>query len=277
MEKFIRILVAVGVLTAVAFVAPSPASATHGTDQAVTPTVSTDDDNNPTGGTHEGQPAPAVATPAIPCAVEGNVLVGTPGNSEPHTIPPAGNNASHSHFKFEDAFIACSDTLQIAIRSDGGNDGHLIDLDDQTTPHPTANNAAGRSHHGSTNESGWSHSSGFSNPTITNTVCTTANNANKADVAAGPVLNETKGWLKYLRVGVVLYVWGCFDAGNGGPIAANPAFSAVLAIFPPSLNPFPPAIPNYPLCLVPPNMVTAPADCGFSIAGVAYRGPGFSV
>jgi hypothetical protein len=252
MRNLIRIILGVVVLGAFVLVGQAPASANHGT--GIT-------GNSPIGGVHEPMPTPAVAVPGgVACVVAGSVLPGTPGGGTPHAIPPIGNEATHSHFNFIDAAIACTDSGLIPVNSDGGNDGHIIDLDGLSVPH--ANN----DHHGSTNESGWSNSSDYSGGSGggQSNACTGSANTNKADITAG----SSSGWVKYLRVGVVLYVWGCFTSG---PLAgSNPALSSVLAIVPPSTQ----GIANLPFCLVPNNPVTGvPPSCGFSIAGAAVRGP----
>jgi hypothetical protein len=255
MRTLIRIAAGITLVGALAIVNPPPVSASHGTGTT---------GNSPIGGTHEPMPTPAVAVPGgVVCAVAGSVLPGTPGGGTQHLVPPVGNDATHSHFSFIDAAIACSDTGLIPVAADGGNDGHIVDIDGQSVPH------AFNDHHGSTNESGWSTSSDYSGGSGggQSNACAGSANTNKADIVAG----TSSGWVKYVRVGTVLYVWGCFTSG---PIASSgtPAFSATLAIASPSTQ----GVSNLPFCLVPNNDVTGTSpSCGFSIAGVASRGPSF--
>jgi hypothetical protein len=274
MRKLIRLMAGLAVLSLLVMVAP-PAAATHWGPAGP---------DDPSGGVHESAPALAVVVPAIPCVVAGDVVPGTPGAlRREHVIP--GNQATHSHFTFVDAIINCTDTGGISVDANGGNDGHTFDIGNSncielppnltggTCPHPTG--AAHQPHHGSTNDSGWSHSSGYAGGSnnLASNACVSGNNRNKANIAAGPGPVRSTGWLKYYRVGVVLYVWGCF---TGGPISTSgsPAFSAVLAIFPPSGLFAGAPNPNFPLCLIPevPPVTPQPAPCGFSVAGAAVRG-----
>jgi len=135
-------------------------------------------------------------------------------------------------------------------------------------------------HHGSVNESGWSHSSDYSDGPgggESNACDDDTKNNNKADI----VVNGNGGWVKYIRIGVVVYAWGCV---LGFP--ATPVFSTVLLILPnllpigvPSLFPGSTLNPICPLEFLnhppftPPSPGTPASPCGFILAGLAWRGP----
>lgn len=323
MRKLIRIAVVVVTLAAIALVAPGPASADHHNGTPDLP-----------GDPHEVIPLPAVVRPVVPCVVTGELLPGDAAQSQNHVIPPAGNAASHSHYSFAETNITCEDNGEQPVRAGGGNDGHLVDLDGDCDPGeiPLVHCTPGRSgfhhphgpgggvghenhgsvdqasHHGSTNESGWSHSSLYSGPggpfdhaanpgghyeldNESNDCDNPDANLNKGDIQ---VLDGSRGfsdgWVKYIRVGTVIAVWGCF---YDGPLAVvggglNPLFSAELTLFPPAVfrNTPPFGLPD---CLLPPvdnpthdppfpepigddPIIDEQDGCGFSIAGVAERG-----
>jgi len=233
------------------------------------------------------------------------------------SVPLVNDDPSHSHFAFINSIIDCplSDGA-LAVTADGGNDGHMIDLfcgpmaspdptcgdpmapgwspleadlDDQicSTVHPSLCMGAPvdggdqhefNSHHGSENESGWSHSSlysggpGGAESNVCSAAATTANQ-NKADI----VVNGNAGWVKYVRIGVVVYAWGCVPG-----LAPFDVFSSVLLILP---NVLPADVPGIypgdvlnPLCPLeflndPPFNVGGPMQpCGFILAGIAVRG-----
>jgi len=278
MRKLIRIMAGIAIVGALAFVAP-PANADHWVAPNPTP-----------GDPHESAPNPAFAGFESVCAVAGEVLPGVTGGTS-HTVngnAVPGTQATHSHYKFVETSIVCDDILGgLGVTANGGNDGHLVDVECTTGDlNPSDCNTLvadvphdHNAHHGSTNESGWSHCSDYNGdiesggtdaddctyPEAESNDCVSADNRNKGDIAAG----AATGWVKYLRVGVVIYAWGCFDTpATVANLAARPFFSAALAIFPPSTA----GAGNLPLCLVPDNPVTGtPPSCGFSIAGVAHR------
>lgn len=291
MRKLIRILVAVALVGALAFVAPSAAWAGHGTDPDGAGPLP---DNNPSGGSHEPAPLPAIANAAVPCTVEGEVSPGSAGGGEDHLVPPAGNDASHSHYAFISAGINCTDFNGAkTVTSGGGNDGHCLDVDDLATDDPSRDPGVEEllelschhpfnDHHGSTNESAWSNSSGYAAGTagVQSNACADGDNVNKANIGVtpGPAKAGT-GWVKYLRVGTALYVWGCFNAGSLG--TDNPNFSAALAIYPPAPSNTGPGT-TLPFCLIAPDFpvigfLGTPTGCGFTIRGLAWRGTGWAL
>jgi len=250
--------------------------------------------NNPDpGNPHQTMPTAAVAEPDQPCVVTGEVSPGAAGGTA-HQPPVVGApdipgyNASHSHYNFIQTLIACLDfPTGTGVTANGGNDGHLVDPEDPTS----SLNHAGNDHHGSTNESGWSHCSDYSGDAdnscndatkgfVTDTesnVCNDTDDLGKGDIEL-PALGD-KGWVKYIRIGVAIYAWGCFDQPVSQAITNFPHFSAVLAIFPPAvLTGGVVGNPAFPLCLVPeiPVVNPAPGSCGFSLVGVAWRGSGWA-
>lgn len=309
MRKLVRIAIAVAMLAAIAFVAPSPVSADHAQDCKPDLPAPPSDCDTTVGDRHEPQPDPRVVDPATAtdpdddCVVVGEIVPGAPGSvSYSHWTSPIVNNASHSHYTFVDTTIVCG-AAPVEVNSDGGNDGHIVDtcVDGTppsngpqprvpcTPPHPGSNGGpVGTNpgeHHGSTNDSGWSHSSFYDeagaavDPSGPHATCATATNVNKADIEA---VDKGIGWVKYLRVGNVVLAWGCYEyAHSGGGTWKGTVFSTVLALAPPSV----PAavggggIVGSPTCILPDDIEDAAGqgrnDCGFTITGPAVRGTAF--
>lgn len=257
-----------------------------------------------TGGWHEEEPDLAIAQAAEPCVVTGTVDPGVSFNNDAHlaNVPLVNDNPSHSHFEFINTIINCKDAGALQVEANGGNDGHMIDILDPLHPVGGANgdvleldldepNSIGitgpdtkgehdfNAHHGSVNESAWSHSAGYSmngaNPGGESNACTpddSTKNQNKADISIVSTNGSGDGWVKYIRVGVVVYAWGCVDIGDGKDV-----FSAVLVILP---NVLPTPVPGFfdgtvfnPICPLE-SVIGPPASpCGFILVGVAWRGP----
>jgi len=137
-------------------------------------------------------------------------------------------------------------------------------------------------HHGSVNESAWSHSGDYSGNDTTGAHTGESNacgpddntkNYNKADIGivqVNPPNNTASGWVKYIRIGVVVYAWGCAPG-----LDANDRFSTVLVILPNVLPADPtntfPANPLNPVCPFE-SIVHLTPPCGFILVGVAWRG-----
>jgi len=308
MRKLIRLLAGVVLISAFFALHASPAFADHGVGAG--PTADPYDDPEPptTGvhgdaseGWHEEQPDLAISNANDPCVVTGTVKPGVPFASDAHlvNVPLVNDDPSHSHFEFLNTIINCVGAGPLGVDADGGNDGHMIDILDPAAPVGGANgdilelDGAGpdstaqhdfNKHHGSVNESGWSHSANYSGGTSAgqSNDCPedTTKDQNKADIninQQNPPNNSASGWVKYIRVGVVVYAWGCAPG-----IDTNDRFSSVLVIlpnlFPTGVGPFPGSTFN-PLCPLdfltePPfNLTAIPASpCGFVLAGVAWRG-----
>ncbi len=295
MRKLVRIVAAGFMLASIAFAVPQPASASHddplGTNHPCTDEPASDPNtklpNCHGDAYHEEMPNLAVAGFTEICGVTGVVVPGTATaggpQHDPKTIPLFNDNPAHSHYNFLNTVIACTDTGPVPVTSDGGNDGHMINPNtidgdgDLLEIDPVTNNAAQHpfnDHHGSVTESAWSSSDNFQEAIGMgpgargggpSNDCVSPMNDNKADIVAG----GTPGWVKYIRVGTALYVWGCFDLSAGGAVAANPFFSAALAI---SVDP----TVNFPLCVVSPPL-PPPTPCGFIIEGVAHRSAAWAV
>lgn len=266
MRRLSRILSGLAILVLFAFGVARPASATHWLRLRPDLPSLTALSLGRTKGHEHIPPKLGKASATDPCVVIGTIVPGRParGYAGPlglHLIP--GNDARHSHYLFLNTAITCASIAPTTLRvtSTGGNDGHLLDLPLGTRPH------AFNVHHGSTNVSGWSNSSGFSlgsrlaalgsDRLALNGCGNLRTNQNKGDITIG----ANRGWVKYIRVGVVVYAWGCVP---GGPF---PVFSAVLLVFPPALL----AIPGcLPLGLLP-LPLNRGKSCGFSIGGVAGR------
>ena len=271
MRRLIRILAGVALVGAVAFVS-TPVSATHdggtGTNWPLGP--------------HEEQPEPkSVAEPNLVCAVTGGVTVPiyTPGGPAHSTvIPEVNDDPSHSHYTFLDTAIICGDSSKLTVEifdvsATGGNDGHIIDVIDDdngdpieldctdsvlpgdvdpgTKPGCTGDDHGFNPHHGSVNESAWSHSSDYA-PGADDGTCndnpTVPVHANKGNITATGTLSKigpNEGWVKYLRVGPVVHAWGSFYSG---PYAANKGgcvnFSAELLFTPTGTAPGSPFLLN---------------------------------
>lgn len=299
MRKLIRITAGAALLGAVLFVGTTPVSADHDSPAGTNwPCTSGDGLNPPTGcdgdAYHEEMPDLAEAQPADVCVVGGQVLPGTVTNGGPQHLPGVGiplvnEDPAHSHFEFVQSVISCLGTGELDVAANGGNDGHMIDVLDypQSLPDatplevdPITSDAAQHEfddHHGSTNESGWSNSSLYSGGQGggSSNACTSAMNNNKADISITNTGGASEsGWVKYIRVGVALYAWGCFEL-DGDISGRNPFFSAVMVILPdlvPVSNP--PFLPGGdPTCLIP----NSPVPCGFIIIGAALRGPGWLI
>ena len=283
MRKLIRILAGVALLSAAAL-GPSPAFANHGTG---TPP------SNPAGGYHEEMPELAVPTPADLCIVSGQVLPGDPFDTAAHSpeAPLVNDDPSHSHFTFVESIINCTQTGPLAVDATGGNDGHMLDILGvpdvvDTTPlelDPVTDDSAQHefdAHHGSVNESAWSNSStydggqggGHSN------ACADGQNNNKGDIS---IIRQSdgapgKGWVKYVRVGVVVYAWGCFNQGSAA--GANNHFGSTLVILPDlvpaQVDPFLPGT-GTPTCVL--EFAGLGPACGFILAGTAVTGPNWLV
>lgn len=293
MRRLLRIAAGLVLLGAAVIVAvPSPAAADHDSPNGTNwPCTSGDGFGPPAGCTgdayHEEMPALAEASSADVCVVSGQVFPGTVTVRGPNhlaRIPLVNENPSHSHFQFVQSVISCLGTGALTVDAGGGNDGHMIDILDNppavdTSPvelDPLTSNApqhAFDDHHGATNESGWSNSSLYSGGTGggSSNACISNQNQNKVDIS----IRYEYGWMKYIRLGTVLYAWGCFEPG--GPISgANPFFSAVMVILP-DLVPIsaPPFLPGTgdPTCLVPDDAI----PCGYVVVGVGLRGPGWLV
>src|SRR5687768_6987964 len=238
MRNLIRILAGTALVGALAFVS-TPVSANHdgGTNT-----------NWPLG-PHEEMPEPKlVESPNMVCAVTGSVIVPvyTPGGPQ-HTvvIPEVNDDPSHSHFTFLDTAIICADASKLAVEifdvdATGGNDGHMIDLFDPTnpvggpngdpleldctdrlipgdvdpTPKPTCVGPDHdfNDHHGSVNESAWSHSSTYTDHGRDFGQCndwpTNPIHKNKGNITATGTLSKigpNLGWVKYVRVGPVVF------------------------------------------------------------------------
>jgi hypothetical protein len=317
MRKLIRILVGVAMLFGAVAVMPTPASADHGEGATASPACNPAQDADCW---HEEMPNAAVPTGDLDvCLVTGAVLPGTSFANPAHnpTIPIVNQDPSHSHFTFEEAVINCplpGSVGELAVDAEGGNDGHMIDVDlgytgdlppcggpDGSLPtldsiadcielDPISTNQAQHDfngHHGSVIESAWSHSSTYvqadgdpaaapSAPGESN-ACTDGLDQNKFNIsatAAGP--RTSQGWGKYIRIGAVVYTWGCFNDG-AAPSDGRTTFGAVLAIVPNPLPVDPTGLfPASPLaCVLEPfNALPTPdfEPCGFILVGAALRG-----
>ena len=295
-KTLIRLLTGVALLGAALAYDVSPASADHGvaaTDEPCPGDSGTAGDNC----WHEEQPDFAIAQPSDPCVVTGTVDPGNPPIYKTHfpSVPLVNDDPSHSHFAFIDSIINCPLTDgALSVTAEGGNDGHMIDilgdpdtldttplevdLDDRfcSTVYPSLCMGVpvvdgGRQHefdhhHGAVGESGWSHSSLYSGgagggeSNVCSTIPTTRNQ-NKADIN----INGNSGWVKYVRIGVVVYAWGCVLG-----LAPNQVFSSVLLILP---NVLPVGVPGlYPGGVLNPLCLLGLTPCGFILAGTAWRG-----
>lgn len=291
MKKLIRILVAASMLAAVAFVAPSPASADH--DEGDNPV----DNNWPApalgagvagdgdGGWHEEKPditEGLIYSPGSKCAVTGSVTINplyTPGGPQhANVIPNVNDDPAHSHYTFEEGTIlACvgtnfgspvgAETLDVVAV--GGNDGHIVDaydpsaiggangdpveLDpfDDASPGDADNGGTNddhdyNDHHGSVNESAWSHSSKYSGEGGPGGA-----NVNKGDIDATGTLvgSQGTGYVKYVRVGLVVFAWGVFDDAASTPNLADKKWNATLLFTPTGVNPGDPFLLNGVACI----------------------------
>jgi hypothetical protein len=318
MSKLTRILIGVAMLLGAVAVMPSPANAGHGTGPS---------GSDPSGGAHEEMANAAIPTGNLDvCLVTGAVLPGT-AFSNPTAHNPNVNlvnqDPSHSHFTFEEAVINCplqGSVGELAVDADGGNDGHMIDVDlgygttdlppcggpDGTIPQPESISDCieldgpfstnqpqhdFNAHHGSVNESAWSNSSRYvqaddgapeSGDSNACAAGVDGDDQNKFNIDATPVGGggKSEGWGKYIRVGTVVYTWGCFNDG-AAPADGRRTFGAALVIVP---NPLPidptnGLFPASPLaCVLEPfNAVPVVPDfdpCGFILVGAALRGTG---
>lgn len=295
-----RILVAMAVMSALAYVHSAPASADHD-DPAGTNWPCTSWDGLPPplprgcngDAYHEEMPDLARAIQADICLVTGQlsgaVTFGGPQHYPGFGVPLVNEDPAHSHFQFVESIVSCLGTGDLQMDVDGGHDGHMIDVLDwphqvpDLTPlevDPITSGAPQHEfddHHGWTDESSWSNSSLYSGGQGggRSNACVSNRNDNKADISVGSFSGAESGWVKYVRLGPVLFFWGCLEPG--GPISgANPFFSGVLTIVT-DLVPIalPPFVPGWgdPTCLVPASFV----PCGYLVAGVALRGPGWLV
>lgn len=237
MRKLLTASAALAVLAMFAFGAPA---AQAGHDRA---TAEGD-------ATHEGWPGgtghnPAAVEPDEPilsgtlpsgvCSVTGNVTTtaydgavvnGTnvpfldgPAPQHSVSVPALNNNASHTHYQFNELVLQCvgSITGALAVASDGGNDGHLPILPeddaDGNGEHDfsnTAGNQAGDLHHGSVNLSAWSNNSQYG------AACAEAGaTTNKADITGTQGADTARGWVKYTRLATWVQAWGAFLCGAG--------------------------------------------------------------
>lgn len=201
------------------------------------------------------------------------------------------------------------------VLSGGGNDGHMLDIvgnnggidcggngqcleADPVYPGPKDDKEHEfNNHHGSVNESAWSNSSGYTtSQTVPNPVpngpplpkplnfadksneCDDGiGDRNKANITATDADgNVARGWVKYIRVGVVVHAWGCFNSGDVPD--GRRMFSAELLILPDvspvAVAPFLPGGAT-PLCVTnsfPDPGSLADDPCGFVLAGTAVRG-----
>lgn len=299
MRKLIRVLAGVVVFGALLAVMPTtPSAADHdcapgGAVDAPCPATGAGTPGN-AAGWHEEMPNMKVAGPEHVCVVVGTVKGGNaPLGSAGHPLPgpPAGvDDPAHSHFEFIETAITCDDGA-VAVTADGGNDGHVMNYAPAGAPEldgidgtPTANCAFGHpvgggngAHHGSMTESGWSHSSGYTGGAGSCTAggehnggnsgqCAAGPTANKADItittSAGVTVANSPNFVKYVRLGNVVYYWGCSNAFAAAPYTAPFArrFSGVLAIAPD------PRTAVFPLCVVPGGV-----GCDLLLAGGGTR------
>jgi hypothetical protein len=315
MRKLIRILA--GAIIMAAVISPSAAYANHdddtrpaGTSGNVPPDTGTE--GSTTEGWHEEMPDLAVSGPGDVCFVTGQVEPGDTTVNPAHliNIPLVNANPSHSHFIFHDSLITCplpGSVGDISILADGGNDGHMLDIlhktDGATDPVPELLQPCGPNglcleadpvtqpkkvaehdfnrHHGSVNESAWSHSSEYSNdgavsyPTGSSNDCVGGDNdldRNKGDIdVLAP--DTADGWVKYIRVGVVVHTWGCFFDGTiPGDLDVFSAELLILPDFvPEQVGQFFPG-GGSPLCVTDGQPVDLGDPCGFVLFGVALRG-----
>lgn len=266
MSRLIRILAGTALVGALVFVNSPSALAGHdggtGTNWPLGP--------------HEEQPEPKlVAEPNMLCAVTGGVTVPiyTPGGPQHSVvIPEVNDDPSHSHYTFLDTAIICGDISKLGVEifdvsATGGNDGHMIDVidDDNGDPieldcidgllpgdvDPGSKPCGGpdhgfNDHHGSVNESAWSHSSGY--PGDPGLCDDNGGAANKGSITATGTVSKpgpNEGWVKYVRVGPVVHAWGSFYIG---PYATNKGgcanFSAELLFTPTGTAPGSPFLLN---------------------------------
>jgi len=267
MRRLIRLTVVVAMLATIAVFAP-PASADHdepdGTNWPADPATGKQGD-------HEEKPNVAVARPDDVCVVDGQLnaaafpTVGGP----PHALGlPGQENPAHSHYDFVGVnTIECLSKGVLSVTSKAGNDGHAFDVDGgNVEADPLTNDAAQHpfnDHHGSVSESAWSNSSLYAGPGgpragmapvpggwlegASNACDDSGRNANKGTLTAVNANGAVSdAWIKYVRAGVVAYVWGCFygsaDKLGGqvfsGAVAVTPSDPVLFATSPTTPQPF---------------------------------------
>lgn len=285
MRNLIRILAGTALVGALAFVSTPPVSATHdagtGTNWPLGPHEEMPEPK-----------VVAYPNMACAVTGSVTVLpIYAPGGPQHSTvIPEVNDDPSHSHYTFLDTAIICLDASKLAVEifdvdATGGNDGHMFDIYDGADPacpapvggpncdpleldcldsalpldvdpgsKPTCqgDDHDFNDHHGSVNESAWSHSSGYVDHGIDDGTCNdqpkVPTHKNKGNITATGTLSKigpNLGWVKYVRVGATVHAWGSFYAG---PYSVNKGgcanFSASLLF-----TPTDPTVPGSPFLL----------------------------
>ena len=267
-----------------------------GTSNTPAPAGSAGNHGDITNGWHEEMPNPRYAGFERDCAVVGTVKGGEPPQDPRghNPFPPEGiDDPAHSHFEFIQTQITCINPAApvppevLTVIARGGNDGHIVPWEpvgslpetDMVTPnctfqHPVSPQPHGK-HHGSMTESGWSHSSGFNDTTSgydDPDVCTEHNGGESGACVAGTVNNKANieingdpvsraNFVKYIRLGNIVYAWGCSNS-----LAPARRFSAVLAIAPD------PRDSDFPVCVLPEALrPVGMQGCDLLLTGPAHR------